>query len=82
MISYLATLIWPWLCNCGLGCLSHLYLVYVWDLVVFMIQVNRTVFIAGPKRISIKFVTVVELHFLGAFVRMGETIQFLAGVTT
>lgn len=47
-----------------------------------MIQVNRTVFIAGPKRISIKFVTVVELHFLGAFARMGETIQSLAGVTT
>lgn len=49
---------------------------------VFMIQVNRTVFIAGPKKISIKFVTVVELHFLGAFARMGETIQSLAGVTT
>lgn len=47
-----------------------------------MIQVNRTVFIAGPKKISIKFVTVVELHFLGAFARMGETIQSLAGVTT
>lgn len=47
-----------------------------------MIQVNGTIFIVGPKKILIKLANVVELHFLGAFARMDETIWSLAGVTT